>query len=223
MRTAVTFICILSFQMVFGNNTKTNDKLNTAANASYLSPIEKEIVYEINLFRSNPAKYAKDHIAPLAKYYKKKILHYPNNKPIRTREGVRALNECVRVLKKQSPKPIIQASKRLTLAAKDHQKDQSKTGKTGHIGSDRSTFRTRIERYAKWEVRIAENIAYGNTSARQVIIFLLIDDGVKKRGHRKNLLHPIYKTVGVSFGKHPVYKTMCVTDFAGSIVGESSE
>lgn len=220
MRTAVTIICILSFQMVFGNNSKIDDKLNTAANVRYLSPIEKEIVYEINLFRSNPAKYAKDNIAPLAKYYKKKILHYPNEKPIKTKEGVRALNECVRVLKKQSPKPIMHPSKLLTLAANDHQKDQSKTGKTGHTGSDRSNLRTRIERYAKWKVQIGENIAYGNTSARQILISLLIDDGVKKRGHRKTLLHPAYKTVGVSFGKHPVYKTMCVTDFAGGIEGE---
>jgi uncharacterized protein YkwD len=220
MKIAVTIICILSFQMVFGNDSITRDELNTAANASYLSPIEKEIVYEINLFRSNPARYAKDYIAPLAKKYKKKILYYPNGKPIKTKEGVRALNECLRVLKKQSPKPIMYPSKRLSLAANDHQKDQSETGKTGHIGRDHSSLKTRIERYAKWEVRIAENIAYGNTSARQVLIFLLIDDGVKKRGHRKTLLHPAYKTVGVSYGKHPVYRTMCVTDFAGGIVGE---
>jgi uncharacterized protein YkwD len=67
-------------------------------------------------------------------------------------------------------------------------------------------------------VRIAENIAYGGTSARQVIIYLLIDDGVQDRGHRKNFIQPEFKTVGVSVGFHPEYKTMCVMDFAGFFV-----
>lgn len=195
-----------------------NKDLNTAKNASYLSPIEKEVIYEINLFRTNPAKYAKDYIAPLAKYYERKILHYPNDKSVMTNEGVKALNECVNVLKKASPLPIMQPSKGLSLAAKDHQKDQAITGKTGHTGGDRSDMKERVERYGEWQTRIAENIAYGNTSARQVLIFLLIDDGVKSRGHRDNLLHPAYKSVGVSFGKHPVYESMCVMDFAGGMI-----
>lgn len=195
-----------------------NKDLNTAKNVDYLSPIEKEVVFEINLFRSNPAKYAEDYIAPLAKYYEQKILHYPNDKSIMTNEGIKALNECVRVLKKEHPLPIMQPSKGLSLAAKDHQKDQGKTGKTGHTGGDKSDMKERVERYGEWQARIAENIAYGNSSARQVLIFLLIDDGVKSRGHRNNLLHPAFKSVGVSFGKHPVYESMCVMDLAGGMV-----
>lgn len=200
------------------NATDINKRLNTAKDAKYLSPIEKEVVYEINLFRSNPANYAKNYIAPLAKHYEKKVLHYPGDKSIMTKEGVSALHECVRVLQKATPLGTMQASQGLSLAAKDHQKDQEKTGKTGHSGSDNSDLKERIERYGEWQTRIAENIAYGNTTARQVLIFLLIDDGVKSRGHRTNLLHPAYKTVGVAFGKHPVYETMCVMDFAGGLI-----
>jgi uncharacterized protein YkwD len=220
LKTTIIILFITLTIFAFGNNPKGEAKLNTAANASYLSPIEKEIVFEINLFRSNPAKYANDYIAPLAKYYQKKILHYPNDESIKTREGVKALNECVRELQSATPQPIMYPNQALTKSANDHQKDQGKTGKTGHTGNDNSDLKQRIERYAKWQVRIAENIAYGNSSARQVIIFLLIDDGVKNRGHRKNLLHPAYKTVGVSFGNHPVYGTMCVMDFAGGIKQE---
>lgn len=200
---------------IFAVVPEKNKDLNTAERATYLSPIEKEVVYEINLFRSNPAKYATDYIAPLARYYEKKILHYPNDQPILTNEGVKALYECVKVLKKAQPLPIMQPSKGLSLAARDHQRDQQKSGKTGHTGSDRSGMKERIERYSVWQTRIAENIAYGNSSARQVLIFLLIDDGVKSRGHRNNLLHPAFKSVGVAFGQHPVYDTMCVMDFAG--------
>ncbi len=217
MRILVTFLFISGIFLGFGNNSKTDDPLHTAKNAKYLLPIEKEIVYEINLFRSNPAKYANDYIAPLEKYYEKKILHYPNDKSILTVEGVKALRECVSALQKASPKSILHPSKALSKAASDHAKDQSKTGKTGHSGGDRSDFKQRIERYGVWQKQIAENIAYGNSSARQIVIFLLIDDDVQNRGHRKNLLHPEFEMVGVAFGSHPVYETMCVTDFAAGI------
>jgi uncharacterized protein YkwD len=222
MKLKVTFVFFVLIKLAFANDSKTAANLNTAANISYLSPIEKEIIYEINLFRSNPAKYAEEYIAPLARYYQKNILYYPDDKqPILTHEGVKALNECVRELKKATPKPIIYPNEGLTKAATDHSNDQAKTGKTGHIGSDNSNLKARVDRYGKWKVRIAENIAYGNTSARQVIIFLLIDDNVKSRGHRVNMLHPDLKLVGVSFGKHPVYSTMCVMDFAGGMVNDN--
>jgi uncharacterized protein YkwD len=199
------------------NNSDWNDaSLNTAANANFLSQTEKEIFLEINKLRSNPAKYAEEFIAPLAKYYKQKLFYYPGDKPLLTREGVQALYECVRVLKKQQPLPIIYPSSGLTKAATDHVKDQSETGRTGHTGSDRSGSRERIERYGDWNIRIAENIAYGGTGARQIVIYLLIDDGVKSRGHRKNFLNPDFKMMGVATGSHPEYGSMTVMDFAGS-------
>ncbi len=220
MKILATFIFLGIIGFCSANHPDKNDILNTGANADYLTSLEKEVIYEINLFRSNPAEYAKKYIAPLASYYDRKILSYPGDVRIKTIEGVNALNECVRELKNRQPLPLMYPSKKLTLAANDHQKDQEKTGKTGHYGSDRSGMKERIERYAKWQVRIAENIAYGNNSARQIVVFLLIDDGVKNRGHRANLLHPEFKNVGVACGKHPVYRTMCVMDFAGGVFEE---
>ncbi|MEN8116149.1 MAG: CAP domain-containing protein [Bacteroidota bacterium] len=217
MRTLVTLFIVFINLFIWANTPELDKKLNTAKNAAYLSPIEKEIIYEINLFRSNPVKYANEYIRPLAKYYQGNILHYPNDISIKTREGVKALYECVKVLNQAGTLPLMQPDKALSNAANDHQRDQAESGKTGHIGTDRSDVKGRIERYGKWKVRIAENIAYGNTSARQIVIFLLIDDGVKSRGHRLNLLHPDLNTVGVSFGKHPVYRTICVMDFAGGM------
>ncbi len=214
----LVFFLIIIFSQSFGANPETSNNLNTAANAGYLSSVEKEIIYEINLFRSNPADYAEKYISPLGKLYKGKLLYYPNDKPLLTKEGVRALNECVRELKKASPLPIVYPSPGLTKAASDLVKDQSRTGKTGHIGSDHSDSKKRIERFGNWKTRIAENIAYGGTSARQVIIYLLIDDGQYDRGHRKNFLQPDFKMVGVAFGKHPAYNNMVVMDFAGSFI-----
>lgn len=217
MKLKVTFIFFALANLVYASDPNSATGLNTAANTSYLSPLEKEIIYEINLFRSNPAQYAEKYIAPLAKNYHKNILQYPGDMPIKTVEGVKALHECVRELKKATPKPLLFPNEALTKSAEDHLRDQSKTGRTGHIGSDNSNLKVRVERYGKWKTRIAENIAYGNTSARQMVIFLLIDDNVRNRGHRVNMLNPDFKLVGVSCGKHPEYSTMCVMNFAGGM------
>ena len=218
----ILFLIFLNLAYItLAKDPNTANPHNTAANAEYLSPLEKEIIYEINLFRSNPAQYAEKYIAPLAKSFKGKILSYPGDMPIKTAEGVSALHECVSELKKENPLPLVYPDPILTRAAEDHTSDQSRTGRTGHIGSDNSNLRTRIERHGKWEKQNAENIAYGNTSARQTIIFLLIDDNVRNRGHRKTFLNPNLKLVGVSCGKHPEYKTMCVMDFAEGMKKEN--
>ena len=216
------YLKLVLILILFSGITRANDPnltgiLNTAANAGYLSPLEKEIIFEINLLRSSPAEYAEKYITPLVSCYKKKVIYYPGDKPVQTAEGVAALNECITELKKQKPLPLLFPNESLYNAARQHCTDQRKTGKTGHIGSDYSNMKIRIERFGKWEKRIAENIAYGNTSARQTIIFLLIDDNVKDRGHRINFLRKDISLVGVACGKHPIYQTMCVMDFANEM------
>jgi hypothetical protein len=222
MATKVTLLFILFFQVSLANvpNNPAHSgweisTLNTASDASYLTPLEKEIILEINKLRTNPKRYAEDYISPLAKRYDRRLLYYPGDHPLLTKEGVNALYECVRDLKRQQPLSIIYPSEGLTQAARDHVNDQSVTGRTGHQGSDRSNVRARIERYGKWEVRIAENIAYGGKTAQQIVIYLLIDDGVRDRGHRKNFLNPDFRMVGVATGSHPQYGLMSVMDFAG--------
>ena len=128
------------------------------------------------------------------------------------------MNECVRDLKRARPAQILYPSAGLSKAARDHVKDQSRTGATGHIGSDHSNMKNRIERYGTWNFRIGENIAYGGISPRQVIVYLLIDDGVNGRGHRANMLNPVFKITGVASGRHPGYGSMYVMDFAASFV-----
>lgn len=194
-------------------------ELNTAATAHYLSPLEKEIIFEINKLRSNPAKYAKEYIEPLKTRFNKNYLFYPGDKPLLTKEGKSALVECVNELKKQPALPLVSPNESLYKAARDHVRDQSRSGRTGHLGQDRSLAKERIERYGRWKVRIGENIAYGPVTARQVVIYLLIDDGISDRGHRKNLLHPDFKLVGVASGNHPRYNNMHVMDFAGAFIG----
>ncbi len=217
-KTVVLFFIVLGFSSLFAGNSDAEwklDELNTAAKSTYLTSFEKEVVLEINKLRSNPAKYAREFIEPLKDYYKGKLLNYPDDLPLKTKEGIKALYECIKDLKSAKPSPILRPSDGLSKAAYDHVKEQSVSGKTGHNGNNNKGFRFRIEKYGNWNKRIAENIAYGDISPRQVVIYLLIDDGIYTRGHRKNFLNADFQTIGLAVGSHPYYGKMCVMEFAG--------
>ncbi len=63
----------------------------------------------------------------------------------------------------------------------------------------------RIERFGRWDGSIGEDIFYGDQTARERILLWLIDDGVQSRGHRKRLLGPDYKLVGIACASHAVW------------------
>jgi uncharacterized protein YkwD len=50
-----------------------------------------------------------------------------------------------------------------------------------------------------------------------VIESLLIDDGVRDRGHRRNIFDPSSRVVGIACGPHPRYTATCVIVQAGGM------
>lgn len=72
-----------------------------------------------------------------------------------------------------------------------------------------------MSRYGQWRVSAAENIDYGSSEARQVVISLIVDDGVAGRGHRKNIFDASFRVVGAACGPHQRYRQVCVIDYAG--------
>ena len=53
-----------------------------------------------------------------------------------------------------------------------------------------------------------------SSTAEDVILQLIVDDGVPDRGHRRILFNPAYTLVGAACAPHPVWREVCVLDFA---------
>lgn len=215
-------ILLLSFIGLGPRENQSRDKawaaeLNTAKDAAYMSEVEREVIHELNKVRSNPRRYAEDYMEELRSAFKGKLFYHPGKEvPIKTQEGIRPLEECIRVLKKTDPRPLLQPAKGLAKAAAELVEDQQKHGGIGHISRKGANPQKRIERYGKWDICASEDITYGSMEARQIVISLLIDDGVPDRGHRKNILNPCTRFAGAATGSHPTYRSMCVIDYAGA-------
>jgi uncharacterized protein YkwD len=177
------------------------------------SRLAREIHAETNLLRRDPAGYA-THLARLLPRFDGKLLQRPGRSYLRTDEGPGAVREAIAALKSRRPVPQLRWSKGLSAAAADHVRDQGPIGGLEHRGTDKSDPARRASRYGRWIQGMAENIAYGENPAREVVIQLLVDDGVPDRGHRNNLLDGDWGAEGIACGPHRRYQQMCVMDFA---------
>ena len=180
--------------------------------------IESEVLAALNVARTQPASAAK-WLEQLIPRFNGTRLSRPNWPiVVQTVEGAGAVREAISVLNRQAPVHVLTLDAPLTRAARDHAVDQGRTGELGHTGSDGSTVTVRVARYGTWQVSINENIDYQPMmSGRDVIESLLIDDGVRDRGHRRNIFNPTSRVVGIACGPHPRYTATCVIVQAGGM------
>lgn len=179
------------------------------------SDFERALLAEHNAARTDPAGYAA-HLEALLPLFDGSVLRRPGSRVgLQTNEGPNAVREAIRALRAQAPQPPLEWADGLWRAARDHVLDQGPRGATGHDGGDGSTMDTRIRRYGAWMSTAAENIDYGSANARDVLISLIVDDGVPSRGHRRNIFNPNLRVMGGACGTHTRYRTMCVMDYAG--------
>jgi uncharacterized protein YkwD len=217
------FLCIAWFspslhaqEIDYWNDT---DAINTTV--SYLNETENQVLVELNKVRTNPARYAQEYITPLLTRFTNEdpnIRVTDDGRNLMTDEGPKAVKECIAELKKAMAVPPLKPSKGMSKAAKDHNRDQGPAGRIGHQGFDNSDPFTRMNRYGTWQSIAGENISYGESSAREIVIQLLIDDGVANRGHRTNIMEEKFLVVGIAVGTHKFYDWMCTMDLAGGYV-----
>lgn len=184
--------------------------------------LAEEIVRELNFVRTNPKRYAAEILEPRLKYFDGNIYAEPGKIRLLTQEGIAPVQECIRVLKTTTAVEPLTLETGLCRSAQWLADDQARTGAMGHTGSDGSNLVTRISRYGTWGIFCGENCAYGSVTAREIVVQLLIDDGVQGRGHRVNILKQEFKKVGIGFNKtgKAAYGAVTVMDFAGSYISQ---
>ena len=193
------------------------DSLNTAKNCANMTQEEREMIYEINRVRSNPASYLQ-YIEPMLETSKKVLKNsgkgsknYSLTYRTTTKDGketttidttwhftneeeVRALSTLVADLKKLKKLSVLIADSGIYHAAQKHARDQdAHNWKLFHTGSDGSSPWDRIMQFSPSMSFGNENIAGRGgmvTTPRDLVIQLLVDSGIPGYGHRYNLLDP---------------------------------
>ena len=174
---------------------------------------ERAVVQEMSDARVRPKAYAK-HLRELRPCFEGSLWSRPGRVPLRTEEGVAALDEAIAFLESARPLGPLRFNEGLARAARLHARDIGPRGSLEHTGSDGSRLSDRLNRLGRWHGIIAENISTGEDEARQVVIQLLVDDGVAGRGHRKNLFNPDLHQAGAGSAAHRDYRVVTVIDYA---------
>ena len=175
--------------------------------------IQKAVFDELNLARTAPGKYV-EYLKDQRSRFKGNLFIGTPGVRMMTHEGVAAVDEAIAALAKQAPVAALKFSEGLALAALDHVQDTGPKGIVSHEGTDGEMSGSRARRYGRVEHGSGECISYGFYEARQIVMALIIDDGVAGRGHRRNIYDGDFRLVGMASGPHKTFKTLCVIDFA---------
>ncbi len=188
------------------STTKSDKKPETSQQESkgQYTLFQKKMLEEINFARTNPVEYAEDRLKEAYKKGKD--------------------NGAYQDLKKQSAKKALQLNPLLCNAAMKYAQYMAEKGVFGHNYNGSPFDRMKKEGYSYSYA--GENIACGSypsqdgnsdpeTAARNFVVLWIIDEGVAGVGHRKNILDPNYKEVGVGFfhNKNSAYVNYAVQDF----------
>jgi uncharacterized protein YkwD len=188
------------------------------SNLSGYARMEYEVMAATNEMRTRP-KCLVERLETLKSRFNGNILTNDDRTLVQTVEGAAAVAELIDFLKNAPTVGSLVRNENLDNSARDHQKEQAVTGATGHYSDDGRNPFDRMSVYAKVNPA-GENIsygAYGGETGRDVVIALAVDDNVPDRGHRTNLMMEGYQQAGVACGTHPVYGSMCVINYGGTV------
>lgn len=174
------------------------EKANTAQTISGISSSEKQVILLCNLARMNGAMFASYILQP-----------FVDTSTFLDRNSY--LTSLFNDLKNTSELLPLQYNANLMEVARAHALKMGAKGKTGHDG-----FNKRYKEVEKEFGMVAENCHYASNDALNIVIDLLIDNKIKKLGHRKNILNPELQMIGVAIESHKTYGYNCVMSFSGS-------
>ena len=174
---------------------ETVSKLHTAAQTSYLGEEEKKVILFMNMARHDGPLFAETFVEA-----------YLQERHMESTRAVRSLN---RDLRKVSGLDPLLPEADLTAVALGHALETGESGSVGHQGFNQRFKPLMGNPYT----HVGENCSYGYDQAIEIVISLLIDEGVNDAGHRKNILNAQFNSVGVAIRPHARYRVNCVIDF----------
>jgi hypothetical protein len=190
--------------------------MNRVSNLDYLK-LANEVWKQHNVIRTNPQSYVPI-LEERMKYFKENILERPDlDFGIQTIEGIDAYIECIEFLKRQEALEEFVLDNELSNACLDHANDIGPKGVCDHTGTNGSTVDVRVAKYLDWNVMLTENIDFGFYSGVDVIVSLIVDDGVPERQHRSNIFNPKLKVFGLAVANHAIFDTLVVIDYCGHV------
>ena len=178
------------------------EKAKANTRNSKMSSEERDVLFYINLVRINPSKFEKEVLNP-----------FLNENKNYSKKYVKSLRKDLNKINTLSP---LNYSDKLYKFAKHHAKTTGAKGKVGHNSVGLRGYKARTKKILKHFVSVGENIHYGFTDPKKVVIELLIDDGIIDVGHRKNILNNHYIFASVSIEPHKKYKYNTVIEFGGA-------
>jgi hypothetical protein len=173
---------------------ETLKRAMTGEDADFLNEDEKKVIIYANLARANGSLFASTYLD-----------EYIRIKKIKPNRYTRSLYED---LEKVRDLPMLIPERDLYKVARDHASRSGKKGFEGHKNF-KQRFLPLMEKYDE----VGENIYYGPYTPLEIVIQLLIDEGIDDLGHRKNLLSPKFNSIGVAIKPHKKYKYNCVMGF----------
>lgn len=186
--------------------------------ATDVSRLERDVLTEINYARQHPRDYA-GMLRDYRRYFDGHVLFLPGDpNGVITNEGLDAVDEAIDFLERQEPLAPLGRGELLVLAAQDHADDQGSFGGTGHVSREGMNPGDRVRRRGG-DIYVGEGIWYGSGDAGAVVRSLIVDDGVRSRGHRALLFQADFRFAGVGCGAHRRFGNICVVDFSGTADG----
>ena len=165
---------ILTVQIILISQT-------VSISSTYRLPTPQEVLDELNLVRTNPKGYVKYLKERLASFVEDFVYIDRVGRRMSCYEGRVAIYECIEVLENTEPMGSLQMNENLCALSLWLAKDQAYHGSTGHYASDGSTMTDRVKRSGFIGMGWGESCSYGNYTARDFIMGLLIDDNVPSR------------------------------------------
>ena len=182
-----------------------------------LQKLKKEVITETNRVRSNPKSYIPI-LEEYLKWFDGNILDKPGSEiGIETQEGAFAYHEAINFLKSQRPISELKYDEEIAKASQEYANEIGINGNAQDDINDEN-LEQRLEKYIEWDVALSENIDFGGLTGEEVIINLLVDDGVEDRSHRNNLFNTRTHYFGVGTSNHKEYDICTVIDYIGEII-----